>query len=82
MLVEMRQLAVNQYSCVDIQSVSEGENEVTISCWNSLDDIKAWKQDERHQLAQRLGKDKWYKSYQVQVVEILKEYDGQDLQDL
>ncbi len=74
MLVELRALSVNKYGCVDIQSVTEGENEVTISYWNSLDDIKLWKQDERHLLAQRLGMEKWYKSYQIQIVEILKDY--------
>ncbi len=51
MLVEMRELAVSQYGCINIQSVTEGENEITISYWNSLEDIKAWKQDERHQMA-------------------------------
>ncbi len=74
MLVEMRELAVSQYGCINIQSVTEGENEITISYWNSLEDIKAWKQDERHQMAQKLGKVKWYKSYQVQVVEVIKDY--------
>lgn len=74
MLVELRALSVNKYGCIDIQSVTEGENEVTISYWNSLDDIKKWKQDDRHMTAQRLGKVKWYKSYQVQVVEVLKDY--------
>jgi heme-degrading monooxygenase HmoA len=39
-----------------------------------MDDIKKWKQDEVHQLAQRLGKEKWYTSYKVQIVEILREY--------
>ncbi|NNE36980.1 MAG: antibiotic biosynthesis monooxygenase [Gammaproteobacteria bacterium] len=76
MLAELRELAVSQYGCVDIQSVTEGENEITISYWNSLDEIKIWKQDERHLRAQSMGREKWYKSYQVQVVEVLKDYKG------
>jgi len=74
MLVELRALSVNKYGCIDIQSVTEGENDVTISYWNNLEDIKQWKQDDRHLLAQGLAMEKWYKSYEVQVVEVIREY--------
>jgi hypothetical protein len=74
MVEKLRQLAKDEYDCVDIISATEGTNEITISYWNTMDDIKKWKQDEVHQLAQRLGKEKWYTSYKVQIVEILREY--------
>jgi len=74
MLMELRELAISKYGCLDLQSLTEGEKEITISYWKNLDDIKQWKHDERHLFAQRLGKEKWYKSYEVQVVEIIKEY--------
>lgn len=72
--MELRELAISKYGCLDLQSVSDGEKEITISYWNNLDDIKRWKQDDRHLLAQKLGEEKWYKSYEVQVVEIIKQY--------
>ena len=76
MVENLWQLAKDQYGCIDIILATEGTNEITISYWNSLDDIKKWKQDEVHQIAQKLGKDKWYTSYQVQVVEIIREYEN------
>ncbi|MGY8814062.1 MAG: antibiotic biosynthesis monooxygenase family protein [Gammaproteobacteria bacterium] len=74
MVETLRALAKDQYGCIDIISATEGLNEITISYWNSLDDIKKWKQDEVHQDAQRLGKEKWYTSYKVQIVEVMREY--------
>ena len=74
MAEKLRQLAVETYGCIDITSVTEGSIDITITYWQSLDDIKKWKQDEGHLIAQKLGKEKWYKSYQVQVVEVIREY--------
>ncbi|MGK0296915.1 MAG: heme-degrading monooxygenase HmoA [Gammaproteobacteria bacterium] len=74
MVETLRHLAKDQYGCIDITSATEGTNEITISYWNSLDDIKKWKTDDVHQIAQRLGKEKWYTSYKVQIVEIIREY--------
>jgi len=70
----MRELALSTYGCVEFTSTSEGNNEIAISYWNSKEDIKAWKANKDHKKAQALGKNKWYKSYSVQIVEILHEY--------
>jgi heme-degrading monooxygenase HmoA len=74
MVEDLRQLSKDKYGCIEISSVTEGTNEITISYWKDLDDIKKWKSDEVHQIAQQLGKEKWYTSYQVQIVEVLREY--------
>jgi len=71
---DMRELALSKYRCVEFFSTSEGNNEIAISYWNSKEDIKAWKENNDHKKAQELGKNKWYKSYSVQIVEILHEY--------
>ena len=70
----MRELAINDYGCVDFIACNEGELEIAISYWNSLEQIQTWKNDPEHLQAQALGKHKWYASYQVQIVEILREY--------
>jgi len=70
----MRKLAIEKYGCVDVQSLTEGDKEITISYWKSLDDIHAWKQDADHLQAQQSGRDKWYRHYDVKIVEILREY--------
>ena len=74
MAKRMRELAINEYDCCDFTSTTEGNIEIAISYWSNLDHIKKWKQDPEHLTAQEMGKSKWYKSYTVQVVEIIREY--------
>lgn len=74
MVANLRSLAFDQYNCVDFVTLAEGNEEIAISYWNSLDDIKHWKQDATHLLAQKLGQEKWYKAYRIQVVEIHRDY--------
>jgi len=77
MVKKMRSRAFEQYNCVGMNSVVEGNKEITISYWPSLDDISHWKQDSEHLTAQALGKQKWYRTYDVKVVEVLREYQGE-----
>lgn len=74
MASRMRELAVNKYGCVGFASATEGNNEISISYWEKEEQIIQWKQDYEHLEAQRLGREKWYKSYKVEVVEVLREY--------
>jgi len=39
-----------------------------------MEDIKKWKENSEHSLAQELGCSKWYKEYTVQIVEVVSEY--------
>ena len=74
MAARMRELALNKYGCKEFVSVTEGEQEISISYWENQEQIIIWKQDSEHLAAQKLGRSKWYKSYKVQVVEIIREY--------
>ncbi len=76
MATELRKLAMREYACIEFNSLREGQQEISISYWESLEKIKQWKQDYKHLIAQEFGHIKVYKSYQVQVVEILREYTG------
>ena len=70
----MRDLAFERYNCVDFVAVTEGEQEIAISYWHFEDDIQRWHQDSQHSVAQQLGRDKWYQSYTVEIVEIKRKY--------
>ena len=72
MACHMRELAKTDYGCVEFVAVSEGDEEIAISYWNTLEQIDAWKQDPQHRVAQELGRSKWYKSFQVQLTEIVR----------
>ena len=74
MAARMRNLAADKYGCVEFAAVTEGNQEITISYWENQEQIKAWKNDPNHIEAQELGRSKWYKSYQIQIVEIIRDY--------
>ncbi len=74
MATRLRSLAIDKYGCKEFQSMTEGNQEIDISYWDNQEQIRAWKQDLEHQEAQQLGRLKWYKSYQVQIVKIIREY--------
>jgi len=73
---QLRELALSRYGCREFAAWTEGDQEVAISYWDNEDQIKAWKADPLHAAAQAKGKANWYSSYKVQVVEVLREYDG------
>lgn len=70
----MRELATSQYGCLEFNSVTEGNQEISISYWSNLEQIKKWKLDKEHLQAQALGKTRWYESYKVSIVEIVSNY--------
>ncbi len=74
MAKRMRELAINEYGCVEFTAVTEGSDEIAISYWESMEQIKKWKQNSEHLVAQKLGKEKWYETYSVEIVEILEKY--------
>jgi len=74
MASRMKELALGKYGCIDFVSVTEGTQEIAISYWQNLEQIQKWKQDPEHITAQALGTSTWYKSYKVQIVEIMREY--------
>lgn len=70
----MRDLAFNKYGCLDFVAVTQGDQEIAISYWPDEASIIRWKSDPSHMLAQQKGRQTWYENYQVQVVEIKREY--------
>lgn len=76
MAKELRTLARQEYACIEFNSVLEDRQEISISYWENLEQIKHWRQNYKHLIAQEFGRIKAYKSYQVQVVEVLREYNN------
>jgi heme-degrading monooxygenase HmoA len=70
----LRELAFKEYHCLDFVSVCENKKEITISYWENKEDIRRWKQNPKHQQAQKKGYQNWYEEYSVEVVEVLKQY--------
>lgn len=70
----MKELAFSEFGCKEFFALMNGDDRVAISYWENLEQIKQWKANSEHLVAQDKAKEKWYKSYRVQVVEVLKDY--------
>jgi len=79
MAMRMRDLAMSQYGCTQFTSCTQGNTEIAISYWQTLDQIRQWKQNTEHLVAQGMGRAKWYRSYSVEVVELLRSYRSPDV---
>ena len=47
---------------------------ITVSYWESLEDIKHWKQNAEHQIAQQTGRKEWYKAYKTRICKVERDY--------
>ena len=69
----LRDLAISKYGCQEFTAVTEGNEEIAISYWESLQQIKDWKNDPEHRLAQKKGRAKWYKSVKVEICQVVRD---------
>ncbi|MCB2018733.1 MAG: antibiotic biosynthesis monooxygenase [Hydrogenophaga sp.] len=74
MAAQMRELALTRFGCLEFTAVTEVDQEVALSYWPDEDSIRAWKQHTDHLMAQRLGRERWYASYSVEVAEVVRSY--------
>jgi len=73
MAAEMDELARQQEGYLGVES-ARNETGITVSYWRSLEDIKKWKANERHLVAQKYGRQHWYVNYKVRICLIEKDY--------
>jgi heme-degrading monooxygenase HmoA len=69
----MEELAKLQKGYLGIES-ARNEIGITVSYWETLEDIVAWKNNVEHTEARNLGREKWYKQYQLRVCKVEREY--------
>ena len=70
---KMEELAKQQKGYLGIES-ARNETGITVSYWQTLDDIIAWKNNVEHTEARSLGREKWYKKYQLRICKVEIEY--------
>ncbi len=70
----MMELAKKQKGFLGVESAREDVG-ITVSYWNSLADIDKWKQNSEHALAQKMGKEVWYKSFKIRIAKVEIEYE-------
>ena len=52
---------------------ANGEH-LSVIRWESQELLRAWSDDMRHVIAQRLGRDKWYRYFRIEIAEIARSY--------
>lgn len=69
----MDELAKEQTGYLGIES-ARAEIGITVSYWETLDAILAWKNNVEHTEVRNLGREKWYKQYQLRICKVEREY--------
>ncbi len=71
----MDELAQKQPGFIRVESTRNAEGKgITVSYWESLEAIQAWRENSKHLVAQQFGKEKWYMQYNVEICEVIKDY--------
>ncbi|MDE2610685.1 MAG: antibiotic biosynthesis monooxygenase [Burkholderiales bacterium] len=69
----MVQLAAQQPGFLGVESARDGLG-ITVSYWESLEAIAAWKQNTAHLVAQQRGRDTWYETFKVRICRVERDY--------
>ena len=74
MALKMEDLARQQTGFVDFESAREKIG-ISVSYWETLQDIANWKANTDHLFAQQKGISDWYKWYKVRICLVEREYE-------
>ncbi len=73
---KMELAASHQPGFIGIESARDQAGKgITVSYWATLEDVKNWRANEEHLVAQKLGREKFYSSFKVRVCKVEREYD-------
>jgi heme-degrading monooxygenase HmoA len=72
---EMVSLAGAQPGFLGVES-ARGEDGlgITVSYWSDEEAIRRWRQHADHLVAQRAGRERWYRAYEIRVCRVEREY--------
>ena len=60
---------------VDFKSYAAADGErISVIHWDSQETMRAWSDDLRHVVAQRMGREAWYEYFRVEVAEVARSY--------
>jgi heme-degrading monooxygenase HmoA len=55
--------------------ITREEIGITVSYWENLEAISAWKANAEYQAAQRRGRSEWYAGFRVRVSKVERDYE-------
>ena len=75
MAERMLELAKDQPGFLGVESArDEAGFGITVSYWRDEAAIAAWKANSEHEVAQRLGWEKWYAAFRLRLCTVVREY--------
>ena len=74
MAEEMESLARTMPGFIDVKAyVAEDGERLTVVWWQDEETLRVWREQVRHRVAQRMGREKWYAYYKMEVAEVVRE---------
>ncbi len=70
---KMVQMATEQPGFLGVESARD-ELGITVSYWDSLENIRNWKQVAEHRIAQEKGRSDWYSAYKTRICRVERDY--------
>lgn len=72
----MMEMAQRLPGCLGAESARDAKGfGITVSYWTDEAAARAWKQDAKHMVAQRMGREMWYAHYKVRLAHVVGTYD-------
>jgi heme-degrading monooxygenase HmoA len=73
MAQEMDDLARTMPGFIDVKSFKAEDGErLTVVWWQDEETLRAWREQARHRVAQRTGRERWYEYYKMDVAEVIR----------
>ena len=74
MAAEMLARAKQMPGFVDFKSFKADDGErLSVIHWQDEATLAKWRNDERHRVAQKMGREKWYEYYKTEVMEVIRD---------
>ena len=71
---EMDALARTMPGFIDVKAFKAEDGErLTVVWWQDEATLKAWREQVRHRAAQRIGRERWYEYYKLEVAEVVRD---------
>ena len=71
---KMFSLVSHQHGFLGVEFAREDLG-ITVSYWKDLESIRNWKQNSKHLIAQKKGKDIWYQNYKIRICKVESDYE-------
>lgn len=79
MAERMVELAAQQPGYLGIESVRDADGfGITVSYWESVEAISAWKANAEHRVAQENGQRFWYRHYELRIAKVERAYSSSE----